>query len=137
MLFLQIMRNLLRHTFWFFLYLAGLSILLHSLLPHEHHYGHEPEHILNELKKDGLHDVRNTDFSVFLSDTHASYICHFNPKILSVQDNTTDLLFIGTYGIRVVANYEAELIKPYYDVRGYAPVTMKNCASRAPPINFL
>ncbi|MFP4621238.1 MAG: hypothetical protein ACLFM7_07990 [Bacteroidales bacterium] len=133
MLFLHIMRNLSRHTLIFLFYLAGLNLLVHSFIPHEHHYGNEPAHILNEVKKEGLHDREIRPDLIYFTDKHDSYICHFNPRLFLGQDDLTGFFFFQTRGSVITHDIPTDIIKPFYGVNGYGSVILRSHSSRAPP----
>ena len=131
------MRNTFSYGLIFPLYLAGLSLILHSFIPHPHHYGNEPEHILNELRKEGIYDKNDHSGTLYFADSHHSYICHFNPQVFKGQDNPNAFSFIQTESSRIVPRLKCAIIKPFYGVKGYASVILSNKSSRAPPILFL
>ena len=131
------MRNLFRHTLIFHFYLAGLSLLLHSFIPHPHHYGNEPDHLLNELRKEGLHYRDNDSDNVYLIDNHNSYVCHFNPQVFPGKDDLAASFFIQTEGSRILPLFESDIIKSFYGVKGYDSLTLSNQSSRAPPFRFI
>jgi|GEM_PF-5563490 len=131
------MRNILSYGLIFPLYLAGLSLILHAFIPHTHHYGNEPDHILKELRKEGIYDKNDHSGTLYFADSHHSYICHFNPQVFKGQDNPTGFSFIRTESSRIIHRLESAIIHHFYGVKGYASVILSNKSSRAPPFLFL
>ena len=136
-LFLPVMRNIFSYGLIFPLYLAGLSLILHAFIPHTHHYGNEPDHILNEFRKEGIYDKNDHSNTLYFAESHHSYICHFNPQVFPGKDKSTALSFIQTESYRIIPRLESAIINPFYGIKGYASVILSNNSSRGPPILFL
>ncbi len=136
MLFLQPMRNILPYSLIIPFYLAGLSLILHSFIPHTHHYGNESDHIRNEVRKQGICG-KNDHSNVYFTNDHHSYICHFNPQIFRGDDDLATFFLIQNEGFRFVPLLESGIIKSFYGLIGYDSIILSNQSSRAPPFQFI
>jgi len=83
----------------FFLWLALSVFIGHSVVPHLHHTGDEPEHLKNHYASHGSQKEHILHFQHHKTDKDERNACHFNTNPLPVVKDQLNALFLNTGSI--------------------------------------